>query len=120
MKQQQSPLKVMSGLLMVGQLGISLIVPILLCTFLGVYLSERWQTGPWLVIVAVLVGCVTAGCTFYRTARGFLARENPESSQDPKEKPGETPDGSAAPDKTPGTNPEKTHEKSQQERGKRP
>lgn len=93
MKQQQSPLKVMSGLLMVGQLGISLIVPILLCTFLGVYLSERWHTGAWLVIVAVLVGCVTAGCTFYRTARGFLLRENTQdktgeqdTTEDPDEK----------------------------------
>lgn len=78
MAQPTSRFRVLSGILAVGQLGISLIVPILLFTGLGVYLTERFSVGAWLTVLCVIVGVVTAGCTFYRVAREFLARMRAE------------------------------------------
>lgn len=76
---QPSPrFRVLSGILAVGQLGISLVVPILLFTWLGVYLTERFSVGAWLTVLCVIVGVVTAGCTFYRVAQEFLARMRAE------------------------------------------
>ncbi len=83
MAQPTSRFRVLSGILAVGQLGISLIVPILLFTGLGVYLTERFSVGAWLTVLCVAVGVVTAGCTFYRVAREFLARMRAEDKPCP-------------------------------------
>lgn len=80
MKQSRSFMQVMSGIMMVGQLGISLIFPILGLTVLGVYLSERFETGVWPVVVGAVVGVITAGCTYYRLMRAFLARQRAEDT----------------------------------------
>lgn len=90
MAQPTSRFRVLSGILAVGQLGISLIVPILLFTGLGVYLTDRFALGAWLTVLCVIVGVITAGCTFYRTAREFLARQRAE------DKPRETSAGHAS------------------------
>lgn len=78
MAQPSSRFRALSGILAVGQLGISLIVPILLFTALGVWLSDRFGIGVWLTVLCIVVGVITAGCTFYRTAREFLARQRAE------------------------------------------
>lgn len=78
MAQPTPRFRVLSGILAVGQLGISLVVPILLFTGLGVYLTERFSVGAWLTVLCVVVGVVTAGCTFYRVAQEFLARMRAE------------------------------------------
>lgn len=83
MAQPTSRFRVLSGILAVGQLGISLIVPILLFTGLGVYLTERFSVGAWLTVLCVVVGVVTAGCTFYHVAREFLARMRAEDKPCP-------------------------------------
>lgn len=78
MAQPSSRFRVLSGILAVGQLGVSLIVPILLFTALGVWLSDRFGIGAWLTVLCIVAGVITAGCTFYRTAREFLARQRAE------------------------------------------
>lgn len=75
---KQSRFEILSGLAMVGQLGITLIFPILLCTLLGVWIQEKYQTGVWVIIVSVLAGVLTAGCSFYHFARGILLRARRE------------------------------------------
>jgi hypothetical protein len=71
---KRSPLDTLGGLAMVGQLGITLIVPILLFTFLGVWLSERFSLGVWVIILGVFIGLLTAFCSFIQFARGVIAR----------------------------------------------
>lgn len=94
MAQPSSRFRALSGILAVGQLGISLIVPILLFTALGVWLSDRFGIGVWLTVLCIVVGVITAGCTFYRTAREFLARQRaedkPRGSGEPPTGTGET------------------------------
>lgn len=59
------------ALIMVFQFGISMIVPILLCTFLGVWLGEK--TGvDWLAIPLFFVGAIAGGQNVYRMARKFM------------------------------------------------
>ena len=80
-----SPMKVFSGFLMVGQLGFSLITPILLCTLLGVWLSNRFSLGAWVIVVAVLIGVISAGCSFYSFARNVLYQQEQEKETDTNE-----------------------------------
>lgn len=87
MKQSRSFMQIMSGIMMVGQLGISLILPILGLTVLGVYLSERFETGVWPVVVGAVVGVITAGCTYYRLMRAFLARQRAEDAAEKDKTP---------------------------------
>lgn len=74
MGRPQDRLRLLSDLCAVGQLGISLVAPILLGTWLGVRFSDRLAAGVVPILVGIGVGVVTAGCTFYRTARAFIAR----------------------------------------------
>ncbi len=99
MAQPSSRFRALSGILAVGQLGISLVVPILLFTALGVWLSDRFGIGAWLTVLCIVVGVITAGCTFYRTAREFLARQRaedkPQGSGASSERARETPNGTS-------------------------
>lgn len=94
MGQPTSRFRVLSGILAVGQLGISLIVPILLFTGLGVYLTDRFGLGAWLTVLCIVIGVITAGCTFYRVSQEFLARQRaqdkPETPQDTVDAPENT------------------------------
>lgn len=74
MERPQDKLRLLADLCAVGQLGISLVAPILLGTWLGVRFSDRPEAGVVPILVGIGVGVVTAGCTFYRTARAFIAR----------------------------------------------
>lgn len=59
------------ALIMVLQFGISMIVPILLCTLFGVWLGER--TGiRWLAIPLFFVGAIAGGQNVYRMAKKFM------------------------------------------------
>lgn len=59
------------ALIMVLQFGISMIVPILLCTLFGVWLGEK--TGiSWLAIPLFFVGAVAGGQNVYRMAKKFM------------------------------------------------
>lgn len=88
MGRPQDRLRLFSDLCAVGQLGISLVAPILLGTWLGVLLSDRLALGVAPILVGIGVGVVTAGCTFYRTARAFVARlhraDEPVTSAQPQ------------------------------------
>ncbi len=44
------------SLLLVSQLGISMVTPILLCVILGAFLDNKLNTGPWLTIIFILLG----------------------------------------------------------------
>ena len=60
----------MRGLSLLSQLGIVLITPILMCTFIGVFLDELTHKGPLFTIVFILLG--TGGAfrnLFYHTTR---------------------------------------------------
>ncbi|MBO4284231.1 MAG: AtpZ/AtpI family protein [Clostridia bacterium] len=64
------------------QFGLSVILPPLLLTFLGWWLSDRYGIGVWLIIVLLLAGLISSGCSFYRFFKTFVR----ETRDEPYEK----------------------------------
>lgn len=58
-------MKDMGLLAWLTQLGVSVAVPILGFSFLGIYLQSKFQLGKWIVIAAVVIGFICA-------IRGFI------------------------------------------------
>ena len=66
------------------QFGLSVILPPLLLTFLGWWLSDRYGIGVWLIVVLLLAGLVSSGCSFYRFFKTFIreTRDEPYEKKD--------------------------------------
>jgi len=66
---------------LISQVGISMIVPIFLCVWIGIKISEYAQ-APIIVLVAILIGCIVAFRNAYillkQTYAKDLQRENEE------------------------------------------
>lgn len=63
---------------LITQLGLSMIVPVLMCTFLGVYLEDRF--GFPLTIPLIILGVLAGGRNVY-----VLARHANEDSEEKKD-----------------------------------
>lgn len=62
------------ALALVLQFGLNMIVPIFLCTFLGIWLGEK--TGiSWLVIPLFFVGALAGFTSIYRMSKNLLKDE---------------------------------------------
>ncbi len=64
--------KVYQAITMIGQFGINMLVPVFLCSFLGIFLDEKLGTD-FLVIVLFFMGAVAGGYNVYRFARQVFA-----------------------------------------------
>ena len=60
------------------QFGLSVILPPLILVFLGVRLCDRYGIGPWLIVVLLLLGLVSSGCSFYRFFKTFVRETKDE------------------------------------------
>lgn len=56
-------------LALVGQLGISMIVPIVFCTMTAFWLDQRYHLGGWVVIVGIFIGLLGAAVSFMKVVR---------------------------------------------------
>ncbi len=63
---------ILTGLSMVTQLGVQVVLPPVVFTLLGVWLQNRFSLGVWLPVAALAVGLVTGGCSFWRFCRIWL------------------------------------------------
>lgn len=66
--------KVIKALLLVTQLGISMMVPIFLCVFVGGYIDKKAQTGFFLPVFLIL-GIAAAFRNVYYLLKPFYAKE---------------------------------------------
>lgn len=66
--------KVNSALVLVLQVSVSMIVPILVCSWIGWKLSQRFD-ATWIVIVAFVIGCVSGFNGVYKLVKGFLKND---------------------------------------------
>ncbi len=80
-----SYMKVLRGIVLVGQLGISLMTPPVVMALLGVWLQRRFGLGTWVILLALLVGLLAAASSAVRFYRRMTAAESK------KEKPEGTP-----------------------------
>ena len=73
--------EVANSLVMVLQLGINVIVPILLCTAVGLWLSKVFESKGF-TIGGILIGVVAACNGAYRYLRGYLKRLESDRKHD--------------------------------------
>lgn len=71
---------VYTTLALISQLGISMIVPILLCTYAGVWLEERFDF-PYTIIFIVL-GIAAGGRNVYALVKNNLKQETREEEDE--------------------------------------
>jgi hypothetical protein len=62
---------VWDALIMVFQFGISMIVPIFMCTLFGVWLGNKLGID-WLAIPFFFIGAIAGGQNVYRMAKKFM------------------------------------------------
>lgn len=55
------------------QIGWSVVVPIVVMSWLSSWLCNRFDIGPWLMVVGIVIGLLTAVSGFIRTLRAALA-----------------------------------------------
>lgn len=51
----------MRALAHLTQFGLSMVSPVLLCTLLSLWLKDTFNTGNWVVIVAIILGVCASG-----------------------------------------------------------
>ncbi len=90
---------VMRSLTLIMQFGINMIVPILLCMFLGMFLDRLFHTS-FLVIIFFFLGALAGFTNIFRLARNiytrsdeqhidyFEAKADREQTDDPKDPSG--------------------------------
>lgn len=78
MKKKNDLLKSLRLLGYLTQFGLSVILPPLILVFLGVRLCDRYGIGPWLIVVLLLLGLVSSGCSFYRFFKTFVRETKDE------------------------------------------
>lgn len=71
--------KVYQALTMIGQFGINMLVPVFICSFLGMNLDRKLGTN-FLVVILFFVGAVAGGYNVYRFARQIFADGSEQSA----------------------------------------
>lgn len=80
----RSYMKVLRGIVLVGQLGISLITPPVVMALLGVWLQRRFGLGTWVILLTLLVGLLTAASSAVRFYRRMTAAERKKEEAEGK------------------------------------
>ncbi len=65
---------VWKGLVMLTQIGISMMVPIFLCLFLGIKI-DQWLNTNWLVLIFLGLGIGAAFRNVYHLTKTFYAKD---------------------------------------------
>lgn len=66
---------ILRNVTMIGQLGLSLIMPVLLCMFGCYFLTVRLQIGSWIYIPGLVLGIGASATTAWKTYRMIISRE---------------------------------------------
>ena len=68
---------VIKGIMMITQIGLTMLVPIFLCVFIGYQLDRHFRTGFWFIIFLIL-GVMAAFRNVYVLTKGFYAKDKAE------------------------------------------
>lgn len=72
--------KIMRGLVLVGQLGISIITPPVVLILLARWLMDRFGWGLWVMVAAILVGIITAFASAWSTLKKLIPKNDRSSA----------------------------------------
>ena len=70
----KNPRKVFQALTMILQFGLNMIVPIALCTALGIWLDKKFDM-PWVILVLFFAGALAGFTSIYKMAKPFMKSE---------------------------------------------
>lgn len=70
---------VYQALSMIGQFGINMLVPVFMCSFLGMFLDRKLGTD-FLIIICFFVGAVAGGWNVFRFARRIYSSDADQSA----------------------------------------
>lgn len=65
-----------------GQLGFSIVTPIVLCTVAAYWLSERFALESWVVIPGIFLGLGGAAVSFLKVARALQTDTQEQEDKD--------------------------------------
>lgn len=71
---QDNKKEIMNALIMVFQFGINMIVPIFICTMLGVWIGDKIG-AKWVTVPLFFMGALAGANNIYRMVRRFLKSE---------------------------------------------
>lgn len=77
--------KVYRSLAMITQFGINMLVPIFLCSFLGIFLDRKFGTQ-FCMIVLFFVGALAGGRNVYRMAKTIYEEKSEKDKGEEKDK----------------------------------
>lgn len=70
---------VYQSLTMIGQFGINMLVPVFVCSFLGMFLDQKLGTS-YLVVILFFVGAAAGFRNVYHFARRVFEKQSSESA----------------------------------------
>ena len=74
---------VQDALLMVFQMGINMLVPILMCTFVGVWLGEQLGIS-WITVPCFFIGALAGYTSIFKMIKKFLKSKDTKKETDVK------------------------------------
>lgn len=63
--------QVFKYLSLLTQFGLSIATPPIICIFAALFIQKKFSTGDWIVIVSLVVGLISSGCSFYDFIKKF-------------------------------------------------
>ena len=78
MKFDSNTLKALS---LLTQVGVSMMVPIIGCLWLGQFLDKKLDTSPWLLIIFIILGVLAAFRNLYMLTVSFTKTEKKEEQK---------------------------------------
>ncbi len=90
MRKKKNP--VLEMVILISQIGITMLVPIIMCTLLGTYLGDHYNIR-WIAVAGFIVGAIAGFQNVYHLVKKYLkdekrpgeiARENEQKNEDIK------------------------------------
>ena len=72
---QRNNRQVWDSLILVFQFGINMIVPIVMCTLIGVWIGDKFDIS-WIVIPLFFMGALAGGQNIYRMTKKMYQKHN--------------------------------------------
>jgi ATP synthase protein I len=72
--------KVIKTLVMISQIGITMLVPIFLCLYIGMKLDE-WLNTSYITIIAIILGIMAAFRNVYVITKQFYAKDKAKEDE---------------------------------------